>query len=118
MIRIIREVYHLRYQGPIPKNILFRAQDFANFTGLYIAFDKDGTCYAYPSKPILLKRSGCWSPAGRRGLFQREEIKFTKRKYKFDNWDTLISPSKERVRLNFTHKTYNPTRSIPRNTFV
>ena len=100
-----------RYHGPIPQSILLRASTLASLTKTYIAFDADGTCYMYPVPPMKLPQSKVWIPRGRKGMFQREEIRFTYRKYRYTNWDILICPS-DTVNMEFTHSRYNPTRVI------
>ena len=107
----------LRYHGEIPKSILLRAATMASITGCYIAFNKDGSCYMYPVKPILLKNSGKWIPRGRMGVFQSEEVKFTRRRYCYANWDLLIEPKPEAV-IPFTYEKYKVTRELKRNSQV
>ena len=106
-----------RYNGPIPKAILLRASALATLTHSYIAFDSDGTCYMYPVPPLKLENSKKWIPSGRIGPYQREEIKFTDKKYRYSNWDLLISPDED-VEYPFTRERYHPTKKIPKGTTI
>ena len=106
-----------RYKGDIPISIALRASTLATITKCYVAFDKDGTCHIFPVKPLLLEKSGIWSPRGRKGAFQCEEVRFTIFKYKYTNWKTLFSPV-EGVEFPLDYKKLKLTRRLSRKTKV
>lgn len=106
-----------RYHGEIPKSILLRASTLASLTGCYVGFDKDGTCHLFPVKPLLLKQSGMWVARGRKGVFQSEEIKFTRIKYRYSNWELLIEPQPDAV-IPFIYEKYVPTMTIRRKSQI
>lgn len=106
-----------RYRGEIPKSILLRASTMASHTNCYIAFDKDGTCHMFPVKPLLLRNSGVWISRGRMGVFQSEEVRFTKYKYQYSNWDLLIEPQPEAV-IPFIYERFTPTYTISRKSQI
>lgn len=95
----------------IPVVIKLRVQDVADVTGCYLAFDADGTCWIYPKRPKLVESLGKWEPVYRVDRFQCEEIKFTKKKYRYSDWKTLFIP-KNRLTLKTVKETYNPTREL------
>ena len=97
----------------MPLQLQMRAKSLADRSSSWIAWDKDGTCHIFPCKPILRKNAGYWSESGRCGLFQSEEIKFTKHLYMFDDWyKVLIEPSYNQILEPPTRNLYKVTRKF------
>lgn len=94
----------------IPQVIRMRVQDVADVTRCYLAFDKDGSCWIYSKKPRLSMVGGTWEPTGGMDSFQCEEIKFTKKKYRYADWNTLFVPRKNHIMQQTSP--YNPTRVL------
>ena len=101
----------LKRHRNIPQFIRMRVQDVADVTRCYLAFDKDGSCWIYPYKPRLSMVRGTWEPTGRIDLFQCEEVKFTKKKYRYSDWNTLFCPRSNHA-MQESKRTYNPTRDL------